>query len=456
MHDALGNAITSSPAATEAGLNDFIEGFLAYEPRAVKVLEAADADPGSVLANVYAGALHMLAETTDAPANARRYLERAASAGPGLEREAAARAFLEAWIRDDIPAALRISRDVVEAHPRDLVMVKLHQYLQLNRGDFPGLLRVALGAQASGSAKAHLLGMCAFGYEQCHLLDAAETAAWKALELREAEPWAQHALAHVMITQGRIGEGARFMRSVSGSWSGLNSFMYTHNWWHLALFELALGRGEEALAIHDAHCWTQDRTYSQDQIGSASLLARLEFAGLDVADRWTDLADHVETRGADTVQPFLSLQYLLALGRAGRASADELLDAIRRRAADAPEHVRATWAQVALPAAEGVLCWCRGDDSQAVLKLGQALRRLVEIGGSHAQRDLFEQIFLQAVLRQRRWPLAQTLLEERRAFDPEGVPINLALARVYDELGLPVQAAEAAARARHTAQKASH
>ena len=55
--------------------------------------------------------------------------------------------------------------------------------------------------------------------------------------------------------------------------------MYTHNWWHLALFYISEGRFAEALAVYDRHVWARDRSYSQDQIGAVSLLARLELAG---------------------------------------------------------------------------------------------------------------------------------------------------------------------------------
>ena len=43
---------------------------------------------------------------------------------------------------------------------------------------------------------------------------------------------------------------------------------------------------------------------------------------------------------------------------------------------------------------------------------------------------------------------AQQLLEERRAFEPDGVPLNRTLARVYEGLGLPREAARAQERAR--------
>ncbi len=125
------------------------------------------------------------------------------------------------------------------------------------------------------------------------------------------------------------------------------------------------------------------------------------------------------------------------------------MDAIRTRAAT-PAHDRAAWAEVALPAAEGILAHRAGDYATAISRLAQALPRMAEIGGSHAQRDLFEQIHLDALLQAGRVSTAQQVLEMRRSYDHDGVPVNRALARVYAAAGLPQQAAEAEARAAAT------
>jgi Flp pilus assembly protein TadD len=75
---------------------------------------------------------------------------------------------------------------------------------------------------------------------------------------------------------------------------------------------------------------------------------------------------------------------------------------------------------------------------------------MAEAGGSHAQRDLFEQILLDAALKSGRSAVAQRMLEHRRADDPDGVQVNSALAAVYAQLGLPELARQAHARAAAT------
>jgi hypothetical protein len=448
-YDYLGNPVSADSDATLAAINDFVGGFLGYEERMLNVLAAADANPDACLANAYAGWIWMFLEAPEAPARAATYLARAARAAPlATRREQLATELLRAWSGDDVAGATRLADEILAAAPRDLAALKLHQYFDFNRGLSPDMLRVALAGLPHAGDVPQLHGMLAFAYEQCHLLADAEAAARTALRMQPREPWAQHALAHVHLTRGRVREGIGFLESVSSTWTGLTSFMYTHNWWHLALCYISEGRLDEALAIHDQHCWARDRTYSQDQVGAVSLLARLELAGASVGGRWQALAEYLKVRRADTVQPFLTLQYLYGLARAERPEAAALLAAVRVRAGAAPEAVREAWADVALPAAEGLVAYARGDYRAARRQLGPTLPRMLEIGGSHAQRDLFAQIYLDSLLKDGRRVAAQQLLEQRRVFEPDGVPLNRALARLYAELGLPGEAARAAERAR--------
>jgi len=457
QRDHLSNPLTMQRGSTLGAIDEFIEGYLAYETRAERIVAAADADCGSCLANVYAGLLWMLLEAPQAPACAQKYLAAAQSAAPGAtRREQLNSQVLRAWADGDTGDALRLCDALTDEFPRDLVMVKLQQYFEFNRGNPPGMLRAALKAERAAGEIAYVHGMAAFGYEQCHRLDEAEASAGRALQMRAKEPWAQHALAHVYLTRGRIDEGSAFLEAASGAWTGLNSFMVTHLWWHAALFYLSQGREREVLELYDRRCWGVAKDYSQDQVGAVSLLARFELAGIEVGSRWLDLGEHLASRSQDTVQPFLTLQYAYGLARAGRAEADVLLEAVRRQAARAPQFTRPVWREVALPACEGLLAHARGDHSTAWSRLAAAVPRMAEVGGSHAQRDLFQQILLDAAVRSGRLVAAQQMLEVRRVGDADGVPVNSSLASVYDALGLPELARQARERAHSTRRRHAH
>jgi tetratricopeptide (TPR) repeat protein len=455
QHDFLGNPLTGARPDTAKAVDDFVEGFLAYETRAEGIVEAADADGGCCIANVYAGLLWMLLEAPDAAERAGKYHQAAERASAGAtERERMNVAVLRAWIEGEVPNAIRLCDAASDRFPRDLVMVKLQQYFEFNRGNSPAMLRSVLKVLGHNPEVAYVHGMAAFAYEQCHLLNEAEHAARTALGLKRKDPWAQHALAHVMLTRGRVDEGARFLQGIAGTWTALNSFMLTHLWWHLALFKLSQGRFADVLEIYDRHCWGIAKDYSQDQIGAVSLLARMEIAGIDVGTRWQDLGNHLAARARDTVLPFLTVQYLYGLARARRTEADSLLDAVRSRARTGPTHEREVWREVALPAAEGLIAYARGEHEIAWRHLSRAMPRMIEIGGSHAQRDLFDQILLDTAIKARHTVAAQQMLELRRAADPQGVPLNTALGEVYAELGLTTLSREA--RLRAAATRARH
>lgn len=438
MTDSLGNSVTLHDPASAAALNDFVEGFIACEARAVNVLNAA-ADTSPIV-QASCAALHMFAESADASRNARPFINRAlANAPQASDREQRFVAAVAAWVDGDLPRAIALHEEQARLFPRDLASLKLGQYHLFNRGDSPGMLRLAFQAVPAAADVPYLHGMLAFGWEQCHLLDHAEAAARHAIALCRKEPWAHHALAHVMLTQGRIREGTDFMASVSDTWTGLNSFMVTHNWWHQALFLLEQDRHAEVLALYDQQVWGVVKEYTQDQIGAVSLLARLELAGVDVGDRWADVADHLALRLADHVLPFLDLQYLYGLARAGRMEAARTLqNNITAHAATRTEaHERTVWQQVCVPAAQGLLAHAQGDWATAAEKLGVALPRLVEIGGSHAQRDLFHQIWLDALQRNGQWGAVQNLLQPLVNGQPESVRLAKQVRLVNKQLGLP-------------------
>jgi tetratricopeptide (TPR) repeat protein len=447
-HDYLGSPVSCTRDTTLGAIDDFVEGYLAYERRAEGIVAAADADPECCLVNAYAGLLWMFLEAPDAALRAAKYLAAADRAAPSAtRREQLNTSLLRAWVADDLPESLRLCDLITDEFPRDLVIVKTHQYFEFNRGNSPAMLRVAMKVLPSNADVAYVYGMAAFAYEQCHLLEEAEIAARTALDLRRKEPWAQHALAHVMLTQGRIDEGARFLEEAQDTWTDLNSFMSTHLWWHLALFHISQGRHARVLDIYDRHCWGIAKNYSQDQIGAVSLLARMEIAGIDVGERWQDLGEHLVARAHDTVLPFLTMLYLYGLARAGRVQADALLESVRQAARNAPSFTHEVWRDVALPACEGLHAYARGDFDAAWRHLSLAMPRMVEAGGSHAQRDLFEQIVLDAAIRSGRVTLAQQALELRRRYDADGVPVNSALAQVYGDLQLPGLAQQARQRA---------
>jgi tetratricopeptide (TPR) repeat protein len=424
--DAQGLPVTAEKPQTVAAIDGFVAQFLDYGTDLMGILAAAEADPDCALAQAHAAALMLFMETGESAAKAKPFLGAGTLvANNATERERLYLWAIANWAQGDVNLAQAAFKAIAGKYPRDLMAAKVGQILALSLGDSAGIL--ALGeAVLPANADNHLAhGMVAFGLEQCHRLAEAEAAGRKATEMCRKSPWAHHAVAHVMETQGRVDEGIAWMTGLADTWEHCNSFMYCHNWWHTALFHLDRDSHAEALALYDTRIWGRLKEYSQDQIGAVSMLARLELRGVDVGQRWQDVAGYLALRLHEHVDPFLDLHYIYGLARAGRdAEAAEMLISVARHAGKAKPVRRPVWLGAALPAAEGLIAYAMGQFDRAADRLGAALPHLFRVGGSHAQRDLFDQIHLDALIRADRHGEARAILDRRLAARP-----NIAVTR---------------------------
>src|SRR4029079_15759777 len=96
--DCLGNAVTLESQGSLGALNDFVEGFIASEARAVNVVTAAAQDMSPIV-KACAAAVHMFAESRAAPDNARPFIARAvALVGQCTDRERRFIRAVQAWV----------------------------------------------------------------------------------------------------------------------------------------------------------------------------------------------------------------------------------------------------------------------------------------------------------------------------------------------------------------------
>ena len=242
------------------------------------IFEAAD--PDCAFVNAHAAAVHMALEAATGFRAARRYLTRARGrAKSATAREQAFVAAIYKWWRGDTRAALKDLRQLVTAYPADIVAAKWAQYLAFNIGDAGAMCAVAEAVMPAHRTTAEARGMLAFGFEQTDRFEEAEDAARHALSLKAAEPWAHHAIAHVMDTQGRIDEGIAFLTHHAPAWRDRGIFVREHNYWHLALMHLDRDEHAAALAIFDDRLWGEWPEFAQEQIGAISALWRLELRG---------------------------------------------------------------------------------------------------------------------------------------------------------------------------------
>jgi hypothetical protein len=208
-----------------------------------------------------------------------------------------------------------------------------------------------------------------------------------------------------MEMQGRRSEGIQWLTTLAPNWAGSHNLQH-HLWWHLALFKLEYGDYASVLELYD----TRFRNLAApltvaapdvyiDVQNAASTLFRLQRLGVDVGRRWEELADKAEARIGDCLSAFTLPHWLMALTATGRiGAAERTIEAMRVFAkghGTVPRIVR----DYALPIAEAQLACSAGRYAEAVALMRPAIGGMYRLGGSHAQQDVLEQLFVDAALK---------------------------------------------------------
>jgi len=404
LNDIQGLSVsTDSPDAIIA-INRFIEQSLQYGSEAETViLQGIAADPECAIAHAYAAAYYLSQENHLDRVQAILHIRQAQRKLHQLSRrEQLYIGAIAAWANGHIEQALAYHETLAQAFPQDLLSVQQGQYHYFYQGDSDRLLQIAEAALPFYGAhplSPFLYSMLAFGLEQCHQLEQAEAMGRFATQLHAQNPWAHHAVAHVMDTQNRYAEGIDWMESLAPAWTHCNSMLYTHNWWHIALFYLAQKNEQTVLRLYDQHIWGGARCHSpKDQVGAVSLLLRLELSGVDVGGRWHAMAPYLRDRVSEHALPFQDLHYIYGLTRGNESALAEVMvqDMLRYAYSLNPAH-KHLWLNLAIPAAEGILACAKRQWERAIAYLDPVLPHLYQLGGSHTQRQLFQQLYQQAL-----------------------------------------------------------
>ncbi len=382
-----------------------------------KVLEA---DPSCVLGHCLDGYLSMLASRRSSVGAASQALERARSAARETtltSRERWHLDALESWAAGDMRRAADLWNDLLRNHPRDLVTLKVSQFVLSYLGE-SALMRETtervIGAwDTSIPGYGFVLGCHAYALEECGQYSMAEDLGRRAVEINPADIWAAHAVAHVKEMQGSIRQGIAWISSLAPEWKECSNFAL-HLRWHEALYHLELDAHDRVLDLYDREVRATPTDEYLDITNAASLLWRLEQAGVSVGLRWFELAERASLLGEDHVLVFVDAHYVMALAAAGEANAvSAFLESCERFAREPAATEGRVMRDVGLPLIRAVLAHRRGSFGEAFDLVYPIRHRIREIGGSHAQRDVFHQMLIDSAIRARRLAEATELVTER-------------------------------------------
>jgi len=383
-------------------------------------------DPEFVIGHIFnASAMLMMSERQYLPM-VRDSIEAAeALAHKSNDREKGLLAAARHWMEGRWDLACVTWDQVLAEHPRDAMAIQLAHLTDFFLGDAVNLRdrigRVIGNWDEDTPGYSFILGMQAFGLEECNQFDRAEAAARGALAIDAYDPWSVHALAHVLEMQNRYEEGQQFMRGSVDNWAPGNGFAF-HNWWHLALFHLEQEDYSGALQLYDEQILPDDSEVSLQMLDASALLWRIQLQGVDVADRWQRIADlwARKTPAENGYYAFNDMHAVIALVGAGRlVEAREILADLKQAAVSNPLLTRMMARDVGVPACEAMIAFAEERYAEAAAALHPIRGISSRFGGSNAQRDILSQTLIESAIRAGQRGFAVNLVNEREVHKPK-------------------------------------
>jgi tetratricopeptide (TPR) repeat protein len=395
--------------------------FYRTDPMAT-INEALAIDPTFVMGHCFKAGL--LATTTERGCEAGIAASLAAAErhiGHALERERMHLNAARAWLNRDFAGAAKLYGDICADYPRDFLALQVAHLMDFFLGQSSMLRdRPAQALRAWSNAdplRGAILGMHAFGLEECGAYDDAEALGRRAIEMNPADIWGAHAVVHVFEMRGQTRRGMEFLEQSSPAWSANNFFAF-HNWWHLALFNLEEGNCEAALKLYDSRIRPAPSCVAGEMVDASALLWRLRLRGVDVGDRWADLARSWAELGDDGYYAFNDAHALMAfLATGDQRQSKRILDGVEAAARRKDTNAMMS-REVGLPLVRALSAFEVQDFEITVDELQRVRAVAHRFGGSHAQRDLLQLTVTEAALRAGRPSLASALVAERLAHKP--------------------------------------
>ena len=367
------------------------------------------------------------------------------------DRERGYLAAAKAWNNGDFYGAMQHWEKVLIAYPLDLLALNLLQQTSLLLGDVVGIrdvvARVFTLWDEGIPGYDFVLGFYSFGLEENRDFHLAEEYGREALAIRPDNPWAVHAVGHVMEMKGRQRGGIRFMREHQERW-GTSNFA-NHLWWHTSLFHLDLEENDKVLEIYDQNLSSEGNAGDKyEELDAAALLWRLNLTGVEVGDRWRNLATKWEPAATDTLYAFNDVHAMMAFVSDNRTDAQEkLLTANERYVESASDANVAMSREIGIPFCLAMRDFTKEDYGACVDRLMPVRYMTHRLGGSWAQRDIINWTLVEAALRAKRYDLALGLANERAALKPTSAQNWRAVSRAFKGLGHTSKAAAAEAKA---------
>jgi Tfp pilus assembly protein PilF len=364
--------------------------------------QAIAADPDFGLAYIARARLHQsYAENTKARAMASRARELAAGA---TRRERQHVEVLAAAVEGRPAEAIAGAENHLEEFPRDaLVLASLlgayGLYAFSGRADHDAA-RVAICERHARHYGEDwwFLTYLGWSHSEAGNLKHGRFLTERALGLRRQNAHGAHALAHVLFEQGDTSAANSFL----GEWLPAydrRGMLNGHLSWHEALLALESGDTDRALAIYETRIRPIVSAAAPMHVfaDGTSLMWRLcleQKSGLE--SHWRELANYGEQAFPRAGGHFVDFHYALA---AAATENRQALDHRLEELANLHAAGKLVPGDVLIALYRGIQSFAQGNYENAIAVLEPRLADFVRIGGSHAQRELYEDTLIVACLR---------------------------------------------------------
>ena len=326
--------------------------------------------------------------------------------------------------------ASQIWEEILMIYPRDILALKntFINYIYLGCSVMlrDVVARVLPYWKQTDPEYGYLLNLYAFGLEETNLYAAAEKTVLDGLSLAPEDQWGIHTASHIYESTCRY-EKAGDMLLKTESWWGKGA-LACHNYWHLSNYYVETNSFDKALEVFDEHVgpmFKQEKSaFSIDD--GCQLLQKLEFEGVEVGNRWEDVYESYLSNSPDN---FLCYHDILKLFSFPNTKGNNTLNEKKIFLESVENYIRSgnddnskCTQEIGLNTMKGVVAYTEGCFEDAVDFLYPVKRQFARLGGSNAQRDIFDLLLINACLNSKTLKylkIGRCLLYERESLKPE-------------------------------------
>ncbi|KAG8438645.1 hypothetical protein GDO86_005000 [Hymenochirus boettgeri] len=390
-------------------------------------------DPNFVMGHVIANGLELIGtgrspfidKELDAALNLMSELSKSQ---PLTIRERLHVSAVEAFAKGKLLRAVDFWERILQSHPSDVLALKFahdsYFYLGQQAQMRDSVARVLPYWKPEMPLCSYVKGMYSFGLLETNFYDQALKVAKEALAVEQTDAWSAHTVAHVHEMKADLENGLDFLQKTEGHWKG-SDMLACHMYWHWALTLIEKGEYDAALTLYDNHIapCTITNGAMLDIVDSSSMLYRLQMEGVNVGHRWNNLAQITKNHTKDHVLIFNDLHFLMSsLGANDKEMTNQLMESMEELAKSPGENYQHSLiGQLGFPLCKALIEFKSGNYDKAVDLMYPIRYKILEIGGSNAQRDLFNQVLIWAAISsnsKNHRNLARCLLIERDVGDP--------------------------------------